>query len=189
MATPAPVTALRYRRPYQPRRKPAGRPKASVAERILARLEAAPDAALRPNAIARLIGVPTHDLDAPLTALVLGNAIIETKDGFRLATPENRARLAAEMAARPAIRAPKPLGDLARRIVSRAHDLRRHGRIGGATDLLERAGRQCRCPRIAANFHALADLFGDCLGPYRDVTRAEATRIAHAAGIEAERFA
>lgn len=187
---PEPLKALRFRMPYSPRRKPAGRPKASVIERILARLEAAPDAALRVNAIAQQIGIRAQYLDAPLTALVLGNAIIETKDGFRLATVENRARLAAEMAARPAIRRKKPpLGDLARRIVSRAHDLRQHGRIGGATDLLERAGRQCRCPRISANFHVLADLFGDCLGPYRDVTRADATRIAHAAGIEAERFA
>lgn len=189
MAAHAPIKALRYRRPYTPRRKPAGRPQASVAERILARLEAAPDEALRPNAIARLIGVPTHDLDAPLTALVLGNAIVETQDGFRLATPENKALLAAEMAARPVIRAPQPLGDAARRIVSGAHFLRREGWTGRATDLLARAGRQCRCPRIATNFHVLADLFAFGGDGYRNVTRADATRIAQAAGIEAERFA
>jgi hypothetical protein len=188
MEAPAPHKALRFRMPYPPRRKPAGRPKASVAHRILARLEARPEAALRQSEIAQLVGVPARHLTAPLNSLVLGNAIVETRDGFRLATPQNRALQAAEIAARPVVRA-QPLGELARRIVSRADDLRRHGRIGGATDLLERAGRQCRCPRIAANFHVLADLFGDCLGPYRDVTRADATRIAHAAGVTAERFA
>jgi hypothetical protein len=190
MATePAPIVALRFRMPYPPRRKPAGRPKASVAERILARLQAEPEAVLRRNALAARVGVRADYLDAPLTALVLAGSIIELSAGFCLATPANQARLKAEVASRPARRGAQPLGELARRIVARAHDLRRHGRIGGATDLLERAGRQCRCPRISANFHVLADLFGDCLGPYRDVTRADATRIAHAAGVTAERFA
>lgn len=189
MSAPAPVTALRYRRPYSPRRKPAGRPKASVAERILARLEAAPEAVLGQTAIARQIGVPTHDLATPLTSLVLGGSVIELSAGFCLATTENKARLKAEMAARPVIRSPQPLGDLARRIVSRAHLLRREGWIGRASDLLERAGRQCRSPRIAVNFHVLADLFASGEDGYRNVTRADAARIAREAGVEAERFA
>lgn len=181
-------TAQPRRRPGA-RRKPTGRPQASLARRILALLEAAPEAVLRPGAIAAQVGAAVKDVDAPLTALALGNAVIELRAGFCLATPANRARLRAEEAAAAAVVGAAAPGALARGIVSRAHFLRREGWSGRATEFLRQAARGCACPRIAVNFLVLADLFGEGPAPYRNVTRAEAARLAQQAGVRAERRA
>ncbi len=78
---------------------------------------------------------------------------------------------------------------MARRIVSRAHLLRREGWLTRAVDLLDRAAWQCRCPRIKANFDVLRVLFGEGSGGYREITRREAIVIAQAAGCDGERLA
>ncbi len=182
----APVTPQTPKRPYPPRRKPAGRPAASVADKIVACLAAEPECVLPAGVIAHRIGIVLAYLDAPLTSLVLSGALIELKAGFAMATPAALAQLKAEEA-RPA-RQPRtePLRDLARRIVARAHELRLRGRFGGAADLLQRAALRCRCSRVAMNFYVLAVLFGEAQGPYRDITRRQAREIALAAGCEAE---
>lgn len=174
------------KRPYPPRRKPAGRPAASVADKILACLAAEPGCVLPAGVIAQRIGIVLAYLDAPLTSLVLSGSLIELRAGFALATPDMLARQVAEEAqpVRPPCAA--PLLVAAGRIVARAHDLRLRGRFGGAADLLERAAQRCRCTVIAANFHVLADLFGEAQGTYRDITRRQARDIALAAGCEAE---
>lgn len=144
----------------------------SVSTRIMALFRAAPDCVISSGMLCAELGSSGSAFEVPLTKLVVDGLLIELKAGFCLATVQNRARLAAELAPAPVqASAAAPLGDLARRIVARAHDLRRHGRIDSAVDLLERAGLQCRCPRVAANFQVLAALFAFGGEGYRDMPR------------------
>ena len=183
------------------RMKPGARPGAglrqpgALTKRVRALMEREPGRLWTQTQIARGLGLRRGDIENGLTNMVVSGELIEFPNGLALRTPQMLARakahavaMAAEVEKARIERAARDarIAEHAGRIVERAHGLRRAGSIAGAIDLLERAAAHVRVPSISDNFSTLAALFADCLGPYREIGRAEAMQIAAANGWDGE---
>lgn len=172
-----------------PRRAPSFRQPGALADRVRRVIAFEPDRVWSQTQVAHVLRMKRCDLENCLSNMVVSGDLVELVEGFAAPTPEMLARARAQAEAEPAramgLETTGPAW-AAHFVVRRAHLLRQEGHIAGAIDLLERATGRARTNRIRANFSALAALFADCLGPYRDIARAEALRVAAANGWDGE---
>lgn len=185
----------------QPRQLPGARRGAglrqpgALTKRVRALMEREPERLWSQTQIARGLGMRRGDIENGLTNMVVSGELIEFSEGLGLRTPQMLKRAiaqaetaAAKVATSALERAASEarIAETARQIVARAHVLRRFGDPGQASALLDAAATRAPLPAIAKNFSALAALFADRHGPYRDIGRAEALQIAGANGWDGE---
>jgi hypothetical protein len=190
-----PVTITQARQLPGARRGAGFRQPGALTRRVRALMEREPERLWKQVEIARGLGLKRCDIENCLTNMVVSGELIEFSEGLGLRTPQmlKRAKAQAETAAAKVATAAieraageARIAEAARQIVERAHVLRRFGDPGQAAALLAAAAERAPVAAIAENFGALAALFADCLGPYREIGRAEALQIAAANGWDGE---